>query len=87
MDNFDLRKYLAENRLNETSNPNPSAVEWLCENNYTFRRELELGNQSLIKQIKQAKEMEIENIKNAFDYGQTDLGMEADEYLNFINFK
>ena len=29
----------------------------------------------------------IKNIKNAFDYGQTDPGMEADEYLNFINFK
>ena len=34
-----------------------------------------------------AKEKEIKNIKNAFNYGQTDPGMEADEYLDFINFK
>ena len=30
---------------------------------------------------------EIENVKNAFNYGQTDLGMEVDEYLKFINLR
>ena len=32
--------------------------------------------------IEQAKEMEKEQIENAFNYGQFDLGMEADEYYN-----
>jgi hypothetical protein len=31
-----------------------------------------------------AKEVEKEQIKNAFNYGQFDLGMEADEYYNQI---
>ena len=35
---------------------------------------------SLSKWLKQAKEMEKEQIENAFNYGQFDLGMEADEY-------
>jgi hypothetical protein len=30
----------------------------------------------------QAKEIEKEQIENAFNYGQFDLGMEADEYYN-----
>jgi|APGre2960657404_1045060.scaffolds.fasta_scaffold300725_1 hypothetical protein len=30
----------------------------------------------------QAKAMEKEQIENAFNYGQFDLGMEADEYYN-----
>ncbi len=32
--------------------------------------------------LEQAKEMEKEQIENAFNYGQLDLGMEADEYYN-----
>ena len=32
--------------------------------------------------IDQAKAMEKEQIENAFNYGQFDLGMEADEYYN-----
>lgn len=32
--------------------------------------------------LRQAKEMEKEQIENAFNYGQFDLGMEADEYYN-----
>ena len=31
-----------------------------------------------------AKEMEKEQIENAFNYGQFDLGMDADEYYNEI---
>ena len=34
--------------------------------------------------LDQAKEMEKEQIENAFNYGQFDLGMEADEYYNLI---
>ena len=37
---------------------------------------------SLSKWLKQAKEMEKEQIENAFNYGQFDLGMESDEYYN-----
>ena len=39
---------------------------------------------SLSKWLKQAKEMEKEQIENAFNYGQFDLGMEADEYYKQI---
>jgi hypothetical protein len=41
---------------------------------------------SKVKLLQQAKEMEKEQIINAFNYGQVDLGMEADEYYN-NNFK
>jgi hypothetical protein len=34
--------------------------------------------------VEQAKEREKEQIENAFNYGQLDLGMEADEYYNKI---
>ena len=34
--------------------------------------------------FEQAKEMEKEQIENAFNYGQFDLGMEADEYYKQI---
>jgi hypothetical protein len=73
MDKFDLKKYLAENKLNETSNSNLSAVEWLIE---------QIKNEKYIEDIdfQQAKEMEKQQIENAFNYGQFDLGMEADEY-------
>ena len=37
---------------------------------------------SEIQIFNQAKEMEKEQIENAFNYGQIDLGMEADEYYN-----
>ena len=82
MDNFDLKKYLVENKLSEKTNSNQlSAVEFLG-------NQLPLGVKgAIMDKIEQAKEKEIENIKNAFNYGQTDPGMEADEYLDFINFK
>ena len=41
---------------------------------------------SLSKWLKQAKEMEKEQIESAFNYAQIDLGMEADEYYN-LTFK
>jgi hypothetical protein len=88
MDNFDLKKYLAEGRLNEGVNSGQgSAVEWLAEQ---FDNIVELYPSQFEKinnAIEQAKAKEIENIKNAFNYGQTDPGMEADEYLDFINLK
>ena len=81
MDNFDLKKYLVENKLSEEASSNPlSAVEYLEEIIYGDKEF------SLSEVFKQAKAIEIENIKNAFNYGQTDPGMEADEYLDFINF-
>jgi len=81
MDNFDLKKYLAKSRLNEGANSGKiSAVEHL------YNKWSEQGTLYL-EDLEQAKEKEIENIKNAFNYGQTDPGMEADEYLDFINFK
>jgi hypothetical protein len=56
-----------------------TAVEWLF-------NELELSQEyEYVKEIlEQAKEMEKEQIKNAFNYGQFDLGMEADEYYKQI---
>ena len=51
-----------------------TAVEWL--------ESKILGDEkfSLSKWLKQAKEMEKEQIESAFNYAQIDLGMEADEY-------
>jgi hypothetical protein len=57
-----------------------TAVEWL--------ESKILGDEkfSLSKWLKQAKEMEKEQIESAFNYAQIDLGMEADEYYN-LTFK
>jgi hypothetical protein len=84
MDNFDLKKYLAEGKLNEGVNSNQgsviiSLIEKLDRYVMWTKESREL--------VYQAKEKEIENLKNAFNYGQTNPEMEADEYLNFINFK
>jgi len=55
-----------------------TAVEWLVE-------ELILEGINVPKVFyDKAKEMEREQIENAFNYGQLDLGMEADEYYNKI---
>jgi hypothetical protein len=87
MDNFDLKKYLAEGKLNEESNQTKTAIDWLCENIYTIQRELSIGNKSLIEKINQAKEIERQQIMDAFEFAQNDLGMEADEYINYMNLK
>jgi hypothetical protein len=53
-----------------------TAVEWLVEQicgDHTSEWQ---------EQIKQAKEMEKEQIIDAFNYGQFDLGMEAEQYYN-----
>jgi hypothetical protein len=56
-----------------------TAVEWFEE---------QVGHNSLmgLKEFNEifykAKQMEKEQIENAFNYGQLDLGMEADEYYN-----
>ena len=55
-----------------------TAVEWLVEQICGDLTE------HWQKEIDQAKEMEKEQIENAFNYGQLDLGMEADEYYNKI---
>jgi hypothetical protein len=55
-----------------------TAVEWLEE---YIRCSIQLTD-SEKKWFEQAKEMEKEQIENAFNYGQFDLGMEADEYYN-----
>ena len=57
-----------------------TAVEWLASN-------LDIvWEEKTIDLVEQAKEMEREQIENAFNYGQIDLGMEADEYYN-VTFK
>ena len=63
-------KPLNQNKMKQT------AVEWLVEQ----MKLDELFNADYF--IDQAKEMEKEEIENAFNYGQFDLGMEADEYYN-----
>ena len=56
-----------------------TAVEWLesiikhCERFGTNIEQID---------IEHAKEIEKEQIENSFNYGQFDLGMEADEYYN-----
>ena len=53
-----------------------TAVEWLAEQLFKKHSKFTKGD------IDTAKEMEKEQIENAFNYGQFDLGMEADEYYN-----
>ena len=68
---------LNQNKMKET------AVEWLLENlNSEPYSEKEFNYNSDCWD--KAKEMEKEQIENAFNYGQFDLGMEADEYYNEI---
>ena len=55
-----------------------TAVEWLVEQ----MKLDELFNADYF--IEQSKKIEKEQIENAFNYGQFDLGMEADEYYNEI---
>ena len=58
-----------------------TAVEWLLENlNSEPYSEKEFNYNSDCWD--KAKAMEKEQIENAFNYGQFDLGMEADEYYN-----
>lgn len=59
---------------------NKTAVEWLIE---------QLNKEGFAQvvtdvEIEQAKQMEKEQIENAFNYGQFDLGMESKEYYNEI---
>ena len=56
-----------------------TAVEWLVEqlDNTTI-----FSKYVFLEIIEQAKAMEKENIKIAFNYGLCDLGMEADEYFD-----
>ena len=68
-----------------------TAVEWLenqmKKSKYFYKLMEDINSRSTIAQsdiIEQAKEMEKEQIENAFNYGQFDLGMEADEYYNQI---
>jgi hypothetical protein len=59
-----------------------TAVEWLVEemiNKLGSRIENTTEGCELFEQ---AKKMEKEQIINAFNYGQVDLGMETDEYCN-----
>ena len=66
-----------------------TSVEWLANRIIDLEERLRLKEINLndfIEEkdllVEQAKEMEKEQIENAFNYGQFDLGMEADEYYN-----
>ena len=62
-----------------------TAVEWFVEqlSSYTTTDgNIISHHQNITHLFEQAKEMEKEQIENAFNYGQFDLGMEADEYYN-----
>ena len=62
-----------------------TAVEWFVEqlSSYTTTDgNIISHHQNITHLFEQAKEMEKEQIENAFNYGQFDLGMEADEYSN-----
>jgi hypothetical protein len=56
-----------------------TAVEWLINK---LDGENHLSTNEINRVIEQAIKMEKEQIKDAFNYGQFDLGMEADEYYN-----
>ena len=62
-----------------------TAVEWFVDqlSSYTTTDgNIISHHQNITHLFEQAKEMEKEQIENAFNYGQFDLGMEADEYYN-----
>jgi len=68
-----------------------TAVEWFCNEMENLRVKAEITNMdginfiiAKVKLFEQAKEIEKEQIENAFNYGQFDLGMDADEYYNEI---
>lgn len=80
------------NRINEMGTPEQekikkSAVDLLFDKIKNVKVIDSYEFDKLKEEYRKSKEKEIENIKNAFNYGQTDPGMEADEYLDFINFK
>ena len=60
-----------------------TAVEWL-EKIRQGQKEKPFDDYEWEIAFNHAKEVEKEQIKNAFNYGQFDLGMEADEYYNQI---
>ena len=75
MQNNTTIKPLNQNKMKQT------AVEWLAEQITTVKWKMsDVTDRNSI--IEQAKAMEREQIENAFNYGQIDLGMEADEYYN-----
>ena len=51
------------------SNKKQTAVEWLCSQIYTIQVEIEAGNTHLKNKIKQAKEMEKQQIIDALYIG------------------
>ena len=61
-----------------------TSVEWFAKEleSYGDPQFCKIEWEQLDSLIQQAKEMEKEQIENAFNYGQFDLGMEADEYYN-----
>ena len=63
-----------------------TAVEWLVKKlSYETSEGTIISHHFIINKLfEQAKAMEKEQIENAFNYGQFDLGMEADEYYNEI---
>jgi hypothetical protein len=86
MDNFDLKKYLAENKLNEVEGKTQTAIEWLEE-------QLDIRNKSdgMIWHFNKAKEMEKEQMKKMYEHAMwaltdTGHGEDFEEYWN-KNFK
>jgi len=86
MDNFDLRKYLAENKLNEIEGNSQTAIEWLED-------QLDIRNASdgMISFFEQAKKMEKEQMKKMYEHAMwaladTGHGEGFEEYWN-KNFK
>ena len=60
-----------------------TAVDWLCRQIYTIQVELEAGNNHLKMKIKQAKEMEKQQIIDAWVNGGSTLSAKnAEQYYN-----
>jgi myo-inositol-1-phosphate synthase len=68
MDNFDLKKYLVENKLNEEAKKK-TAVEWLEDevDRIIETYDVDMMRSYLEEAYEQAKEMEKEHISEAWD--------------------
>jgi hypothetical protein len=90
MDNFDLKKYLAENKLNEIEGNSQTAVEWLFDQMDIDHWDA-LSDSVREEIFSKAKKMEKEQMKKMYEHAMwaladTGHGEGFEEYWN-KNFK
>ena len=79
-DTFDVHKWNLERYLNESQESKQTAVDWLFNEIDMQYPEINVRRKEWM--VDKAKQMEKEQIMNAFNYAQIDLGMEAEDYYN-----